>query len=176
MTDSYLYLKEDSLQSLIDEHTKALALLHQQAAQYGQLALPYYIKGEISSRNQSIKDLKQELQKRQEDNGRLFISTRPITGKDEILDLAYKQFPTVNTLLDAIYYVIKDYVEPHAYNRMWILRDIDSRYMITDAGKIWATRMGLETDSRTLRQAEILPGMRLETIYAKGLFLSGKKK
>jgi len=176
MTDSYTYLTEDSLHLLINEHTRALGFHHNQAARFGENNLPYHIEQEILSRQQSIKLIKEELEQRQEENGHLFITTKPITGQDAIIDISYKQFAKVNKLLDAIYHSLKDHVDPHSYNKIWVLRDVNGGYTFTEAGKLWANRVGLDKDNRPLREAGILPGMKLETIYAKGFFPTVKKK
>jgi hypothetical protein len=175
MSNAYMHLDEEALQNLINEQRKALAYLHKQAARLGENNIPYSLHSDILSRENSIQLLEETLQEKQDRRGRLLISTIPITNQEINLDVSYTQFTKVNKLLDAVYHLLKDYVEPHSYNKVWVLRDRDSGYIFMDAGKLWATRVGMDKDTRSLREAGILPDTKLETIYAKGFYASRKK-
>ena len=66
MADSYQYLDDMTLNSLLDSHRRNLALLEEQAAKFGSLLAPLPLIRQISDERDEISRINQELRSRKD--------------------------------------------------------------------------------------------------------------
>ncbi len=98
----------------------------------------------------------------------LTIDSTPLLGaeKGRVVLLPYSSSKTVDTLLDEIYFSQRPNISAYSYRTEWILRDIKSGKIYREIGTKWANDRGLERDNRSLKEVEIISGMKLEIIRA----------
>jgi hypothetical protein len=54
-------------------------------------------------------------------------------------------------------------VEPFTYGKVWVLREVAAGRVL-DMGSAWARSHGVDSDTRTLAEAGVVPGMQLEVV------------
>jgi hypothetical protein len=100
----------------------------------------------------------------------LTIDTKPLLGEQgDSWTAPYDQFPSVQSLLNSIYFAIpRGLIKPFTYGRAWLLRDAQSGKTFNDLGSRSniVRRMGAPSDERRLSEVGIKPGMRLEVTPA----------
>jgi hypothetical protein len=94
--------------------------------------------------------------------GFLTLDSRPLLGnKGNVWRVPYDQYGSVSALLDDIWFSIGT-LPAFTYRTNWILRDPTSNSLFENMGTKWAEERGMETDSRSLEEVGIIPGMILE--------------
>jgi hypothetical protein len=80
--------------------------------------------------------------------------------------LRYDPDQTVSEFLNAIWFRLsrKLRIPPHRYGSSWILLDATSGKELAAMGRAWAQQFGQQKDLRSIAQAGIRPGMRLQAI------------
>jgi len=96
----------------------------------------------------------------------LTIDSRPLLENDgEISQIPYEQYSGVDSLLDHIYFTLQPRVPAFTYGDTWLLHEVRTGRNFKDMGTRWAKQHGMPSDSRSLRDVGIMPGMKLEVIY-----------
>lgn len=94
--------------------------------------------------------------------GFLTLDSEPLLGgKGEFWQVPYNQYGSVSALLDDIWFSIGE-LPAYTYNTKWVLRDVGSGVVFDNMGTKWAEARGLISDTRTLEDVGIRPGMVLE--------------
>jgi hypothetical protein len=80
--------------------------------------------------------------------------------------LRYDPDQTVSEFLNTIWFRLtrKLRIPPHRYGSSWVLVDVTSSEELPAMGRVWAERLGQQKDLRSIGQAGIRPGMRLQAI------------
>jgi hypothetical protein len=100
------------------------------------------------------------------DESFITIDSRPLVGSDgQIWQIPYNQYSTVSELLDNIWYLLSEYNIPSLqYGTLWALRDLKTKNILKDMGRIWASKHGQRLDTRNLSDVGFMPGIKLEAI------------
>lgn len=120
-----------------------------------------------SSGNDPISDSKQNIARKITDSIKtssfITIDARPLTGdEDDVFDLPHVAFSSLDSLTNEIYFLINHHVRPFEYGHSWVLKD-QAGAVIKNSRMITKTRTGIPcTDSRSLQEVGILPGMTIQ--------------
>ncbi len=87
------------------------------------------------------------------------INARPLTGTDDVFDLPYVAFSSLNNLTDEMYFLLEEHVRPFEYGHSWVLKG-ENGEIIKNSRMITNTPKGEPCpDHRSLKEVGILPGM-----------------
>jgi hypothetical protein len=91
------------------------------------------------------------------------VDARPLTGREQdIFELPYIAFPSVNNLTDEVFFLIENYVRPFDYGHSWVLKKSKTGEIVKNSRMITGTPRGTPCpDMRTLKEVGIEPGMTL---------------
>ena len=94
------------------------------------------------------------------------VDSRPLVGPDgPEWELPASQFATVSEFLDNLWYLLKPWdVIANTYGIKWILRNAETNDEIRNIGRSYARRFGAFSDTRSLVEVGLRPGMRLEAV------------
>jgi len=91
-------------------------------------------------------------------------SSTLIGPKGAIFQIPYNRYSTVSELLDMIWSLLSEYVEPFTYGVRWALREKKTGKILKDMGRTWVDKYEKSADSRSLSEVGIIPGIFLEVI------------
>ncbi|WP_449122278.1 hypothetical protein [Pseudomonas viridiflava] len=91
------------------------------------------------------------------------IDARPLTGREQdVFELPYIAFPSLNNLTDEIFFLIENHVRPFEYGHTWVLKKARTGETIKNSRMITGTAKGTPCpDMRNLKEVGIEPGMTL---------------
>jgi len=94
------------------------------------------------------------------------IDTRQFTqNSSDVIELPVSAFNTLGELMDEIYFLIEDFVEPFYYGHTWVIKDVASGSIIKNGRMITQTKPGMPVhDERSLSEVGIKAGSVLEII------------
>lgn len=92
------------------------------------------------------------------------VSLQRVLGPDsQMLQLPYLNDTRVAAFLEEIWRAMSSRVEPFTYGKVWVLREVHAS-RVFDVGSSWAKSHGVASDTRTLAEAGIMPGLELEVV------------
>ncbi|WP_318426853.1 hypothetical protein [Photobacterium leiognathi] len=109
--------------------------------------------------NGNKEDVAQKIKDSIKSSSFITVDARQLTGNEDIFNLPYVAFTSLNNLTDEIYFLLENHVGPFEYGHSWVLKGPDGK-VIKNSRMITNTPRGEPCpDNRSLEEVGILPGM-----------------